>query len=164
MQRGFSCACRISAIFVVGVSLASPHALLSASESQMITISGQKISSVFEGLKPSKFILEYLRLQRDRRRNTERWLLDERKSEANLGARYLTVQCSQCPNTTVCADHYQFLDDSIGCVDTLGVCSLPLKNATTDTTRPHIERVPAIATVGRMVAWMRRNATTPEKT
>jgi hypothetical protein len=131
MQKSLSRKCGITASLVLGFALMSPDVLLAASNSRVVTFSGQEIASIFEGLKPNRFLLEYVP-ERSKARK-ERWRLEEGKLDAHLGARYIPVQCGQCSPDTPCADHYQVFHDSSGCIDPLGACSLPLSNATTDT-------------------------------
>jgi hypothetical protein len=130
MQKSLLRKCGVTATLVLGFALMSPDALLAASNSRVVTFSGQEIASIFEGLKPNRFLLEYVP-ERSKARK-ERWRLEEGKLDAYLGARYIPVQCGQCP-PTLCADHYQKLVPSTGCIDPLGA-SLNLENATTNTT------------------------------
>ncbi len=88
MQKSFPRKCGISATLVLGFALMSPDALLAVSKDQVITSSGQKISSIFEGLMPSQFMLECVRHHQDGRRRKEKLLLDERQSEGYFGAHY----------------------------------------------------------------------------
>jgi hypothetical protein len=131
MQKSSSRKYVVSAILALGFALISSGAMFAASNNQLITFSGQEISSIFEGLKPSQFILDYLR--RRNRAQREKWFLDERTGGARLGAHLVLAQCGNCPSDTQCADHYQVLHNSSGCLDPLGACPLPLHNATTDT-------------------------------
>jgi hypothetical protein len=105
-----------------------PYKSLAASGPRIVTSSGDKVVSIFQGLKPSP----YAHYQSFRSR---RGPPGDRLSERHLGARYRTVQCVSCPSTTKCADHYQNIVDASGCVDPLGGCALPLHNAVTDSTK-----------------------------
>ncbi|MFZ0770925.1 MAG: hypothetical protein WCA49_22430 [Candidatus Sulfotelmatobacter sp.] len=131
MQRSFSRKCGVSAVLIFGLALVSPDGLLATSNGRVITFSGQEIPSIFEGLKPNRFLLEYVPDRSKARK--ERWRLEEGKLDTHLGARYILAQCAACPSDTPCADHYQVLEDSSGCIDPLGACQLPLHNATTNT-------------------------------
>ncbi len=133
MQRAFVSAAARAGLALL-VVLVLPNALVLASSDYVITPSGQRISGIFEGLRPSAFMLKYARRRSSARR--EKWFLDERKLDAHLGAQ-LALACvnSGCQPDTLCADHYQKFDDSSGCIESPpGACPLPLKNATTDTT------------------------------
>ncbi len=132
MQRAFVSGAARAGLALLAV-LVLPNALVLASDNYVITASGQRISGIFEGLRPNAFMLEYARRRSSAR--SEKWFLDERKLDAHLGAQLALACVGQgCPPDTLCADHYQKFDDSSGCIDPLGACPLPLKNATTDTT------------------------------
>lgn len=129
MQRAFvSGAAKASLALLVVLVL--PNALVLASDNYVITPSGYRISGIFEGLRPSQFMLEYGRRRSSARR--EKWFLDERKLDAHPGARYIPAQCGLCYPDTPCADHYQKLVPSTGCIDPYGGCQ-NLENATTNT-------------------------------
>ena len=130
MQRSFvSGAVRVG-LALLGV-LALPNALILASDNYLITPSGQMISGIFEGLRPSAIMLKFSR--HSRRAQSGGWLLREDKIDWHAGAHYIPAQCGICPPETVCADHYQVIHESSGCSDTVA-CPLPLNNAATDTT------------------------------
>ncbi len=134
MQRVHPRNCGVSVILELSLAFTSlllmlPCKLSAASSEQIITPSGQKISSIFQDLKP--LVLEFVP-SRDKARK-ERWLSEELNLEGHLGA-HLTMACSiTCPNDTVCSGHYEVIGDSTGCVDPLDACPLPLHNAHTDT-------------------------------
>lgn len=102
------------------------------SASQIVTLSGQTIASIFDGLKPSS----YAHYKKEGRHSTRAipQFLEERLGDEYLGARYVTTQgCGQCSPDTACAGHYEKLVDSSGCDDPYGACPLPLDNTETDT-------------------------------
>lgn len=105
-----------------------PYKSLAAPVPLIVTSSGDKVVSIFDGLRPSPYA--HYRGSRARRGPSGDWL-----SERYLGAKYRTVQCVSCPSNTKCADHYQNIVNSSGCVDPLGACALPLHNAVTDSTK-----------------------------
>jgi hypothetical protein len=134
----------------------SPPSLL-AGDDQVITLSGKKISSIFEGLTPSQFVLDYVRHRRGKGRGQEKWLLDGWGTDLNLGARYHPV-CAECPSDTKCADHYQVFHDSSGCIIRTG--RVPCRSRTLLQTLKtvHTAKAPTIVIAASIVARMHKNA------
>ncbi len=157
MQRAFVSAAARAGLALL-VVLVLPNALVLASSDYVITPSGQRISGIFEGLRPSAFMLKYARRRSSARR--EKWFLDERKLDAHLGAQ-LALACvnSGCQPDTLCADHYQKFDDSSGCIESpRGPVRCHLRTPL-QTPQPHpIAKVLTIAFADCTAVRMRRNA------
>lgn len=83
----------------------------------IIGIEGQRLSSIFDGLKPSWFAAENMipkpRSPRISRRPTGALQPD---GSGEFGARLMKVQeCQVCPPTTACAGSFVVLDPTTGC-------------------------------------------------
>jgi hypothetical protein len=133
MQKGPSHNLGVSATLTLGLALASlvlmlPRRLTAASNDQVITCAGQKVSSIFEGLKPNHFLPAS---DTERHKGRRQWL-DERAFGGYMGAHFVLAQCSQCSPDTPCAGHYEAFHASTGCTDPVGCPSL--ENAYTNTT------------------------------
>lgn len=115
--------------------LVVPCEVLAEPNIAVVTPSGQRVHSIFEGLRRSSYArhVKGHRFDRDSRVQLKGGYPDE-----GLQAGYLPVQCTQCPSDSVCSGHYEKLVTSTGCVDPYGACPLPLNNAVTDTqTKPY---------------------------
>jgi hypothetical protein len=125
---------RVSVSLALGLALASllfvsPRTLQAASSEQIITFSGETISSIFEGLNPSHFA-EYSGPTSGRSRKIS-GLLEEKSLDALLGARLRTV-CTTCDPDTPCSGHYEKIIPCSGCcVNPVG-CGV-VNNFVTDT-------------------------------
>lgn len=91
--------CLALGLVLASLVLIVPCNLHAASNEQMITFSGQKITSIFDGLGPSRFAPDFAP-KRDKSRKTS-WLLllEEKSLDGHLGAHYLkacTCQDSAC--------------------------------------------------------------------
>jgi ribosomal protein S27E len=113
-------------IVIVATAFMTPGTA-NAMSNDIITSAGQSIASIFEGLAPSRYVLEY----RDKkpRRTSRPWeerlergkLLDEGTAVQRFGPRLLRVDCGTCPPDTVCSGHYEKIVACSGCcVDPLG--------------------------------------------
>jgi len=89
-----------------------PCRVQAASSPRIITFSGQKITSIFEGLRPSHFAPEFRGKDRngegrrpweERLRRDQPW---EEGASGRRGARFVLAQCGQCNPNTPCIDHY----------------------------------------------------------
>jgi hypothetical protein len=136
MQKVLSSYRGVSLSLALGLALASlvlmsPRKVQAASNERIITFSGQRIPSVFEGLGPSHFAEESVSTRGKSREMS--WLLEGTTLDGQLEAR-LRMACTTCSNDTSCTGHYEVLEDSSGCIEQPpGACQLPLNNAHTDT-------------------------------
>jgi ribosomal protein S27E len=117
MQEGLSSYRRISLSLGLGFALVSlvliaPCNLRAAANEQMITFSGQRLPSIFDGLHPSRFA-RYSVTTRGGSRKVS-WLLEEKTLGRHAGA-HLRVACSSCGSDTTCAGHYEVITACSGC-------------------------------------------------
>ena len=104
--------------------------LLMSADDRVIARSGERISSLFEGLASESATMSYP--QSSRAAKTQAWSLGEESLGSGPVSYFRYAQCVICPPQTQCADHYQVLHPSSGCTNTVA-CPLPLSNASTDT-------------------------------
>lgn len=137
MQRVDTCrgsiSLALSLVFFTSLVVGSPYKAYAVVGTRMITPSGQSIASIFDGLSPSAFALEYRFKSKSKRQRNVGHFLEESLLDRHFGAHLIRVDsCADCSPDTACADHYQKLVPSSGCTS-VG-CALPLNNAVTDST------------------------------
>lgn len=97
---------------LVGLALTAAVELHAAENTRTITPSGQRIESIFDGLSPSRFALEY-RFEWPRPKGMH-GLIEGKDIDEIFGANFVRVQC-QCPSDTSCAGHFEVLTPCSGC-------------------------------------------------
>jgi len=126
-HRGISLSLALG-LSLISLVLVAPCNLHAASNEQMITFSGQKLLSIFDGLGPSRFARYSVPMRRGPRKMS--WLLDEKALDGQLGARYILAQCGQC-NPVACFGSFDRATPCSGCcTDPIGCPAL--SNYTTD--------------------------------
>jgi hypothetical protein len=125
-NRGIGSSQAFGLIFA-SLLLMAPCDLHTASNERMMTFSGQEISSIFDGLKPSRFALDFIP-KRDKPRNVSR-LWEEKMSDVHLGAHYLKA-CNLC-QPGACFGSFERATPCYGCCTDPTGCP-GLNNYTTD--------------------------------
>lgn len=121
MEKGLSRDSRVSLLLILGLALASlalvmPLRVQATSTEQVITFSGQKVPSIFDGLLPSHFGL-YIGRRRNKLRNLSSW--EEKMSDVYLGARFLEA-CDTCQPTACFGSFERTVPCSGCCTDEVG--------------------------------------------
>ncbi len=134
MQKGLTRDRCVSFSLLLGLALVSlllvtPSSLQASYGEQMITFSGQRISSIFDGLSPSRFA-RYSAPARSRSPKMS-GLLEERSLDLHLVAHLVLAQCGQC-TPTACFGSFERQTDCYGCCTDPVACPSPLHNYKTD--------------------------------
>lgn len=122
--------------------LTLPCSINAATSYSMVSMKGQRLASIFDGLTPSWFARENM-LQKFgpiRFRQRTRFSLPDMLPE--FGARYVQAQCITCPPTEACSGNFTKLvplPPGVGCDNPIACPSV--NNFTTDPSDPTSQNV-----------------------
>ena len=120
----------VSSFAIATLALVTPYNLQATATEQIITFSGQKITSIFDGLSPSHFAL-VCAPRRERSRKPS-WLLEEKSLDQHLRAHFLNA-CATCQDTS-CFGSFEIVVPCSGCCTDPTGCG-QINNYQTNTTK-----------------------------
>jgi hypothetical protein len=121
MRNNLPRATSVLLVLVLGLAfgilvLMMPLRAQAASTEQVITFSGQKVPSIFDGLVPNHFAL-YVAHRRNKLHNLSSW--EEKMTDLHLGARFLEA-CDTCQPTSCFGSFERTVPCSGCCTDEIG--------------------------------------------